>query len=303
MWTISDFPAYSMLSGWTTHGRLACPYCMDETDAFWLPNERKTSWFDCHRRFLSRNHALRRNKKNFRKNRVVSNSSPLELTGDEILFERIEDCVRSYGLGVTTEVGGNGHLPIQGYGEYHNWHKKSIFWELPYWRHHKLRHNLDVMHIEKNFFDNIINTVLNVPQKSKDNPNSRKDIKSICLRKELELTEDGKAPVPVFRVFGEAQKNFFRWLKDDIKFPDGYSSNLARCVDIGGNKLTGMKSHDCHVFMQRLLPIAFAELLPHHVHESLSGISSFFRVICSRTLKLEDITMLKQNIVLVDVPV
>lgn len=23
MWTISDFPAYAMLSGWTTHGRLA----------------------------------------------------------------------------------------------------------------------------------------------------------------------------------------------------------------------------------------------------------------------------------------
>ncbi|KAL1221278.1 hypothetical protein V5N11_032725 [Cardamine amara subsp. amara] len=27
MWTISDFPAYGMLSGWTTHGRLSCPYC------------------------------------------------------------------------------------------------------------------------------------------------------------------------------------------------------------------------------------------------------------------------------------
>ena len=36
MWTISDFPAYGMLSGWTTHGRLACPYCEDETGAFLL---------------------------------------------------------------------------------------------------------------------------------------------------------------------------------------------------------------------------------------------------------------------------
>jgi len=27
MWTISGFPAYGMLSGWTTHGRLSCPYC------------------------------------------------------------------------------------------------------------------------------------------------------------------------------------------------------------------------------------------------------------------------------------
>jgi hypothetical protein len=25
MWTINDFPAYEMLSGWGTHGKLACP--------------------------------------------------------------------------------------------------------------------------------------------------------------------------------------------------------------------------------------------------------------------------------------
>lgn len=34
MWTISDFPAYSMLSGWTIHGRLSCQYCMEDTDFF-----------------------------------------------------------------------------------------------------------------------------------------------------------------------------------------------------------------------------------------------------------------------------
>jgi len=25
-WTINDFPAYGMLSGWSTYGKLACPY-------------------------------------------------------------------------------------------------------------------------------------------------------------------------------------------------------------------------------------------------------------------------------------
>jgi hypothetical protein len=34
MWTINDFPAYSMLSRWGTKGRLACPHCMDDTMAF-----------------------------------------------------------------------------------------------------------------------------------------------------------------------------------------------------------------------------------------------------------------------------
>lgn len=37
-------------------------------------------------------------------------------------------------------------------------------------------HNLDVMHIEKNVFENIFNTLLDVKGKSKDNGNARKDI-------------------------------------------------------------------------------------------------------------------------------
>ena len=37
-----------------------------------------------------------------------------------------------------------------------DWLKKSIFFNLPYWELNKLRHNLDVMHIEKNVFDNLI---------------------------------------------------------------------------------------------------------------------------------------------------
>ena len=36
LWTISDFPAYGMLSGWMTHWRLSCPYCMGSTNAFQL---------------------------------------------------------------------------------------------------------------------------------------------------------------------------------------------------------------------------------------------------------------------------
>ena len=48
LWTISDFPTYSMLFGWSTAGKLACPHCMEYSDAFSLPNGCKTSWFDNH---------------------------------------------------------------------------------------------------------------------------------------------------------------------------------------------------------------------------------------------------------------
>jgi hypothetical protein len=52
MWTINDFPAYGMLSGWSMHGKLAYPYCMENNKAFTLTNGVKTSFFYYHHRFL-----------------------------------------------------------------------------------------------------------------------------------------------------------------------------------------------------------------------------------------------------------
>ena len=31
LWTINDFPAYAVLSGWSTKGELACPSCHKDT--------------------------------------------------------------------------------------------------------------------------------------------------------------------------------------------------------------------------------------------------------------------------------
>ena len=36
MWTIYDFPAYGMLSGWMATEKIACPYCMENSKAFIL---------------------------------------------------------------------------------------------------------------------------------------------------------------------------------------------------------------------------------------------------------------------------
>ncbi|KAL9669472.1 hypothetical protein QQ045_007019 [Rhodiola kirilowii] len=45
LWTVSDFPTYGMLSGWSTQGRLGCPYCMDDTKTFVLKMEGKCHTF------------------------------------------------------------------------------------------------------------------------------------------------------------------------------------------------------------------------------------------------------------------
>ena len=50
--------------------------------------------------------------------------------------------------------------------------KRSIFFDLPYWKYNSIRHNLDIMHIDKNICYNLFGTLLNLDGKTKDNMNA-----------------------------------------------------------------------------------------------------------------------------------
>ena len=172
MWTINEFPVYFMTYGWSTAGMLACPHCMEDSDAFRLIKSGKQSWFDNHRKFLPMNHPYRRNTKDFIKNRKVTKQFPGVRYGDEILQDFNNRGLRKV-IDVDAEVVNAAISKTCG------WNKRSIFLDLPYWREHLLRHNLYVMHIEKNVFDNIFNTVFNIPGKTKDTYKSRDELHKI----------------------------------------------------------------------------------------------------------------------------
>jgi len=174
----------------------------------------------------------------------------------------------------------------------HNWTKRSMLWDLPYWQHQLLRHNLDVMHIEKNFSENILHTVMDVPGKSKDNVNARLDMEALCAREELHLRtrENGNSfkPKAKYTLSVEQRRALCEWFRM-LSLPDGYSSNFANKVDPSSARLQNMKSHDHHVFLEVLLPIAFSAL-PDEVIEPLSALSDFFKNLCVNELR-EDIPM------------
>jgi hypothetical protein len=169
------------------------------------------------------------------------------------------------------------------------WKKKSIFFRLPYWKDNLLRHNLDVMHIEKNVMENIIGTLLNIKEKTKDNFKARQDLQEMGLRHELHPYTDknGKTYMPAacYTMSNENKNNFLQVLKD-VRVPDGYASNISRCVR--ERNLVGLKSHDHHIIMQQLLPIALRGNLPNNVVGPIVELSTFFRGICSTTSTQED---------------
>ena len=169
LWTINDFPAYDMISGWSTHGKLACPYCMENKKAFKITNGGKASFFYCHSRFLPTNHRYKNNIKDLFIGKVDKDVALPRLRSEEL-----HDIILEYDDIIFGFQSGKQKFP--GFGLTHNQAKRSIFWELFYWKTNLLRHNLDVIHIENNIFENIFNTIMDVKGKTKENIKVRLDI-------------------------------------------------------------------------------------------------------------------------------
>jgi len=155
------------------------------------------------------------------------------------------------------------------------------------------------MHIEKNVFENIFNTVMDVKGKTKDNIKARLDVALFCNRQNMELVRDESRvikPRASFVLEKNAQLLVYKWLKI-LRFPDGHASNISRLVNMEEFILYRMKSHDCHVFMQTLIPLAFRDLLSKGIWDALTKISHFFRDICSIKLNVDHIKRLETNII------
>jgi hypothetical protein len=76
LWTISDYPGYVMLSGWSTKGKKACACCNDKTESQYLRNSKKICYMG-HRVFLPMNHAWRYNKRSFNGSEELRSAPPM----------------------------------------------------------------------------------------------------------------------------------------------------------------------------------------------------------------------------------
>ena len=64
-------------------------------------------------------------------------------------------------------------------------------------------------------------------------------------------------------------------------------------------RLAGLKSHDCHVLLQRLFPIGMCGYMNKEICTTLFELGCFFENICSKTLKLSNLEELENKIVLI----
>ncbi|KAA0053344.1 hypothetical protein E6C27_scaffold27G00320 [Cucumis melo var. makuwa] len=172
IWTINDFPAYGNLAGCTTKGKTACPICGEHTHSQWLYHSKKLVYMG-HRRFLPPSHPYRR-KKSWFDGKVEDRQVPRIANGNAI-DTQLKDFQNFFGK--VDKKKRKRQKELKGM-----WKKRSIFFDLPYWKELVLRHNLDVMHVEKNVCESIIGTLLDINGKSKDGYNARKDFSFVWTR-------------------------------------------------------------------------------------------------------------------------
>ncbi|KAL5574589.1 hypothetical protein UlMin_016288 [Ulmus minor] len=279
LWTVNDFPARSSLSGWSGQGYKACPTCNENTPSMRVIG--KTAYFG-HRRFLPSTHRWRSNL-DF-DGRTDRKRPPRRFSSVDIMdqLRRVKTTIpgKHPNYGGVKRKRGEDEL---------NWRKKSIFYELPYWAEIELKHNLDVMHIEKNICDSLLGTLMGDPHKSKDTDNARRDLQNLGIRSELHLYEDGnKLMKPAAEyTFSEANRRKFCRFVRSVKFPDGFAANLWKNVAQNDSRIVGLKSHDCHVIMQRLLPVGCRSLVNKTISSTIIELS-FFDIMIHLVLHLPE---------------
>jgi hypothetical protein len=140
--------------------------------------------------------------------------------------------------------------------------------------------------LKKNICENLLGTLLDIHGKSKYNTNARLDLADFNIKPELQLQPNGDSydmPKARYTLSRSKKIEFYNFFKE-AKFPNNYAANIERCITTEGTSLLGLKTHDRHILLQRILPAGMRELLDDDIYQAIADLGKIFRELCSTTL-------------------
>ncbi|CAA7022586.1 unnamed protein product [Microthlaspi erraticum] len=305
LWSITDYPALGTLAGCKVKGKQACVVCGKDTPFRWLKFSRKHVYMS-NRKRLRPGHPYRRRKAWF-DNTVETGTASRIQSGSEI-FESLKDFRNEFGKPLDkkgkrkrSDVHEDDVISPEECEEDNDlwrWKKRSIFFDLPYWKDMPVRHNVDVMHVEKNVSDALLSILMH-NGKSKDGLKARKDLEDIGIRSNLHSEVHGKRTYLPPAAYWLSKSEKVRFCKRLSKFrgPDGYCANISNCVSVEPPIIGSMKSHDHHVLMQNLFPVVLRGLLPKGPRVAVTRLCNYFNRLCQRVIDPEKLVTLEAELV------
>ena len=110
-------------------------------------------------------------------------------------------------------------------------------------------------------------------------------------KKGKKVKEEDYCPPSCFTLSLAEIDKFFKCLTG-IKVSSGYCGKISRYLDTKKKRFSGMKSHDCHVMMTQILPVALTGIMDKHVHDTLIGLCNFFDVISRKSISVKQLRRL-----------
>jgi hypothetical protein len=118
----------------------------------------------------------------------------------------------------------------------------------------------------------------------------------LCDRPTQVLNDNGKPPRALFCLTSKDKIEVMRWMKKKITFPDGYAAGLKRAVNLKTGKLTGLKSHDFHILMERIISVMFRGYMRDAMWQAIAELSYFYKQICNKEISKNMMEKLEKEI-------
>jgi hypothetical protein len=142
------------------------------------------------------------------------------------------------------------------------------------------------MHYEMNLAQNFLKTITRIT----DTVKVKRDLQRKGIWRHLWLIGKMYKPATPY-VFSDKEFSDFVQILEALRSPSGYSSAFAK--HIRKKKFGGPKSHDYHVLMQQLLPLALRNLLVLGPRMAEMRICKLFRRICTKVYNPADFASLQ----------
>jgi hypothetical protein len=90
-------------------------------------------------------------------------------------------------------------------------------------------------------------------------------------------------------------REIFQWFLDSLFFIDVYAANCQRGVNMETLRVQGLKSHDYHVWLERIMPVMIRGYVNKKTWRVLAELSYFFRQLCAKELDREVVEKLDKQ--------
>jgi hypothetical protein len=158
-----------------------------------------------------------------------------------------------------------------------------------------IRNTLDIMHCEMNLAKNFLKTITGM----KDTVKVRRDLQRKGIRRHLWLIGNPRRGGKMYKpaapyVLSDKEFSDFAQILEALRSPSGYSSAFSK--HIRKKQFGGLKSHDYHVLMQQLLPLALRNLLAPGPRMAVMRMCKLFRRICTKVYNPADFASLQADV-------